>query len=140
MSEQNRSVVRRIVENHWNQKNPSLVTELFDAQATLYTPDGTLRGIAGASQLLAAYTNAFPNFRLHIDDLRSDEDAVTLRWTFTGTQNGPFGEIAASGRSVSVPGIAIFEIVDGKARDVHMLWDKFALIQEIGAPARKAAV
>jgi predicted ester cyclase len=77
--------VRRIIEEHWNEKNPSLVAELFDAKTTVYTPDGTLQGLDGASQLLAAYTAAFPDFRLSIDELLADGDKVTLRWTFTGT-------------------------------------------------------
>ena len=139
MSEQNKSVVRRIVEEHWNEKKPSLVAELFDAKATVYTPDGPLHGLDGASQLLAAYSTAFPDFRLNIDELLADGDKITLRWTFTGTQNGPLGGIAASGKSVSVPGIAIFQVASGKAREVRMLWDKYALMQQIGALAGQAA-
>jgi len=139
MSEQNKSVVRRIVEEHWNQKNPQLVTELFDAKTTLYTPDGALHGHDGAHQLLAAYRNAFPDFRLNIDDLLSDGDKVTLRWTFTGTQTGSLGEIAASGNSVSVQGIGIFQVTGGNAKEVHLVWDKYALMQQIGALARQAA-
>jgi steroid delta-isomerase-like uncharacterized protein len=139
MSEQNKVVVRRIVEDHWNKKNPPLVAEVFDEKATLYTPDGTLRGHEGALQLLAAYTAAFPDFRLIIDDLLVDGENVTLRWTFIGTHEGAFGVINASGKSVSVPGIAIFQIVDDKARDVRMVWDKYALLQQIGALASGAA-
>lgn len=140
MSEHNKSVVRRLVEDHWNKKNPSLVTEVFDANTILHTPDGTLHGHDGALQLLSAYTTAFPDFRLIIDDLLADGDNVTLRWTFTGTQKGPFSGVGASGKSVSVPGIAIFQIASGKAREVRMVWDKYALMQQIGALASRAAI
>jgi hypothetical protein len=37
MSEQNKAVVRRIVEDHWNKKNPAVVSGLFDAKAAIYT-------------------------------------------------------------------------------------------------------
>lgn len=140
MSEQNKSVVRRIVEDHWNKKNQQLVTELFDKNTSLYTPDGTLRGIEGASQLLAVYTAAFPDFRLIIDDLLVDGENVTLRWTFTGTHKGALSGINASGKSVGVPGIGIFQIASGKAKDVRMVWDKYALMQQIGALASRAAI
>ena len=139
MSEQNKSLVRRLVEEHWNEKNALLVTEVFDPKTTLHTPDGALKGHEGARQLLTAYTTAFPDFRLNIDELLSEGDSVTLRWTFTGTQKGPFGEIAASGKSVSVKGIGIFQVAAGKAKEVHLLWDKYALMQQIGALARQAA-
>lgn len=140
MSEQNKTVVRRLVEEHWNKKNPLLVTEVFDSKTTIHTPDGPLKGHEGAKQLLAAYTSAFPDFRLKIEDLLSDKDSVTMRWTFTGTHKGAFGEVAASGKSVSVKGIGIFQVAGGKAKEVHMMWDKYALMQQIGALARQTAV
>jgi hypothetical protein len=40
MSEQNRAIVRRIVEDYWNQRNPALAGELFAANCSLYTPYG----------------------------------------------------------------------------------------------------
>ncbi len=43
MSEQNKAVVRRIVEDHWNKKNRALSGELFAANYFLHTPDGDLQ-------------------------------------------------------------------------------------------------
>jgi steroid delta-isomerase-like uncharacterized protein len=139
MSEQSKSVVRRVVEEHWNKKNSPVVAEIFDVKATLYTPDGTLHGHDGVKQLLAGYAGAFPDFRVQIDELLSEGDNVTLRWTFTGTHKGPLGEIAASGKTVSVSGIGTFRVAAGRAREVHLIWDKYALMQQIGALARQAA-
>ena len=39
MSEENKVVVRRIVEDYWNKKNPSLADELFTANCSLHTPE-----------------------------------------------------------------------------------------------------
>jgi hypothetical protein len=52
MSEQNQAVVRRIIEDYWNEKNPALATELFAANCSLHTPDGDLHGMKGVAQLL----------------------------------------------------------------------------------------
>jgi hypothetical protein len=35
MSEQNKATVRRIVEDHWNKKNPALIGELFAMDCVL---------------------------------------------------------------------------------------------------------
>ena len=51
MSEQNKATVRRIVEDHWNKKNPALIGELFATDCVLHTPDGALKGQDGARQL-----------------------------------------------------------------------------------------
>jgi uncharacterized protein (DUF3084 family) len=52
MSEQNKAVVRRVIEDHWNAKNRALVPELFAPTVTIHTPDGVLNGLDGASALL----------------------------------------------------------------------------------------
>jgi len=133
MSEQNKTIVRRIVEEHWNKKNAALVSELFASNVSLDTPDGVLTGLEGASFLLQAYATAFPDFRLIIDDLLADGNQVVFRWTFTGSHRGPLAGIAASGRQVSVPrGIGIFRINAGKVDQGYLAWDKYALLQQLG--------
>jgi len=133
MSEQNKAVVRRIVEEHWNRKNPSLVGELFSTNCSLHTPDGVLQGLEGASLLYEAYATAFPDFRLGVDDTLADGNRVAVRYTFTGTHNGSLAAVPASGRPVSVQGIVIFRLDGAKVDDVRFVWDKFALLQQIGA-------
>jgi steroid delta-isomerase-like uncharacterized protein len=141
MSEQNKAVVRRLFEEHWNAKNPALVSELFAPTVSLHTPDGVLTGLDGASFLLQAYATAFPDFHLAIDDLVGDGDKVAVRWTFTGTQRGPFADVPASGKRVNVPnGIAIYRLAAGKIGEGHFAWDKYALLQQLGVlPASSAA-
>jgi steroid delta-isomerase-like uncharacterized protein len=138
MSQEDKGVVRRIVEEHWNKKNPELIGELFAATVAIHTPDGVLHGHDGAKQLLNGYASAFPDYGLNIDDLLTDGDKVTLRWTFTGTHTGSLAGIAASGRAVRVGGLGIFQIAAGKATELRLVWDKFALMQQIGALATQA--
>ena len=134
MSEQNKAVVRRVIEDHWNAKNRALVPELFAPTVTIHTPDGVLNGLDGASALLQAYATAFPDFRLIIDDLVADGDKVAFRWTFNGTHRGPLADIRASGKQVSVSNnVGIFRIADGKVNESRLCWDKYALLQQLGA-------
>src|SRR5262245_21477880 len=92
MSEQNKAVVRRVIEDHWNAKNHALARELFAPTVSFHTPDGVLNGLDGASTLLQVYTAAFPDFHLITDDLVAECDKVAFRYTFEGTHKGPFGE------------------------------------------------
>ena len=140
MSEQNKAVVRRLFEDHWNAKNPALVSELFGPTVSLHTPDGALTGLDGASFLLQAYATAFPDFHLTIDDLVADGDKVVVRWTFTGTHRGPFADVPATGKRVNVPnGIAIYRLAGGKVGEGHLAWDKYALLQQLGVLATSSA-
>jgi steroid delta-isomerase-like uncharacterized protein len=133
MSEQNKAVVRRIVEDHWNKKNSALIGELFATNCAFHTPDGALQGQDGAKQLYDAYATAFPDFNLRADDILADGNKVVVRYTFTGTHKGPLAVVPASGKQANVQGVVIFRLAGGKADDVHFVWDKFALMQQIGA-------
>ena len=134
MSEQSKEVVRRVVDEHWNKKNPDLVSELFAPNMTLDTPDGVLSGHEGAHALLQAYETAFPDFHLATDDLFANGDQVVIRWTFTGTNTGSLAGMAPSGNKISVSrNIGIFRVDGGKVVGGHLNWDKYALLQQIGA-------
>ena len=134
MSEQNKAVVRRLIEEHWNAKQAGLVGELFDPSATLHTPDGALSGLDGASFLLQAYATAFPDFQIAVHDMLAENDLVAVRYTFTGTQRGPLAELPATGRPVTVSdGTFIFRMSAGKIVEGHLMWNKYALLQQLGA-------
>ena len=133
MSEENKTMVRRIVEDHWNKKNPALIGELFATNCAFHTPDGALQGQDGARQLYNAYATAFPDFRLTIDDILADGNKVVVRYTFTGTHKGPLAVVPASGKQANVQGMVIFHLASGKADEVRFVWDKFALMKQIGA-------
>lgn len=133
MSEQNKAVVRRIVEEHWNKKNVTLIGELFATTCALHTPDGVVQGQDGARQLYTAYATAFPDFRVQIDDMLADGNHVVVRYTFVGTHLGPLAAVPASGRQVNVQGMVIFRLVGSQADEVRFVWDKFALMEQIGA-------
>lgn len=134
MSEQNKEVVRRVVDDHWNKKNPNLVSELFSPTMSLDTPDGVLAGHEGAHALLKAYETAFPDFHLATDDLLADGDQVVIRWTFTGTNTGPLAGVAPTGNKVSVSrNLGIFQVKGGKIAGGQLNWDKYGLFQQLGA-------
>ena len=140
MSEQNKAVVRSLFEDHWNRKNGALVRELYAPTVSLDTPDGVLTGLEGASQLLQAYSTAFPDFHLAIEDLIAEGDKVVVRWTFTGTNRGPLADIPATGKNVNVPnGIAICRLTEGKISEGHFAWNKYALLQQLGVLAASSA-
>lgn len=133
MSEENKRVVRRILEEHYNRKNAALASELFAPGVSLHTPDGVFTGLDGASALLQAYATAFPDFNLAIDELVAEADRVVVRYRFTGTNRGPLGDIPATGKRVNVAdGIGIYRLAAGKVTQAHFAWDKYGLLQQLG--------
>ncbi len=132
MSEQNKAVVRRLFEDHWNAKNEALVSDVFAPAVSISTPDGVFTGLKGASALFQSYATPFPDFELAIEELIAEGDNVVVRWTFRGTHRGPL----AVGKKVKVPnGIAIYRITDGKIGEGTMAWNKYELLRQLGLVA-----
>ena len=46
MSEQNKALMSRIIEELWNNKNPAVIGEFYAENYVGHTPDGVLKGHA----------------------------------------------------------------------------------------------
>jgi steroid delta-isomerase-like uncharacterized protein len=132
MSADNKAHVRRIIEEGWNSKNPSTFDGRIAAEFVSHTPNGDFEGLDGYKQLYQVYVTAFPDCHFTIDSLIGDEDMVSLSYTFNGTHTGPLQDAPATGRRVSVPGVSVSRIVDGKSVEEHVLWDQLGLLQQLG--------
>jgi predicted ester cyclase len=133
MSEQNKALMSRIVEELWNKKNPRVIDELYADNYVGHTPDSILKGHAGARQHYNTYIAAFPDCRIAIDGMVAEGDKVSVRWTATGTHRGELAGIAPTGKRISVPGNLTVRISGGKVVEDHSLWDTLKLAQQIGA-------
>src|SRR5437764_1381191 len=71
-------------------------------------------GIEGIRNLFATLHNAFPDAHVTLDDVLAEGDKVVVRSTLSGTHQGTFMGIPATGRHVSITGIDIVRMRDGK--------------------------
>jgi steroid delta-isomerase-like uncharacterized protein len=134
MAEQkNKTLLRRIVEELWNQKHLAVIDELYAENYVGHTPNGVLHGRAGVRQHVTTYITAFPDCRISIDDMVAERDKVSVRWTATGTHRGELAGIAATGNRINVPGNLTALMSGGKVIEEHNLWDTLKLAQQIGA-------
>ena len=134
MAEQkNKTLMRRIVEELWNQKHLAVIDELYDENYVGHTPNGVLQGRDGIRQHVTTYITAFPDCKITIDDILAEDDKVTVRWTATGTPRGELAGIAPTGKQITVPGSLTVRISGGKVVEEHNVWDTLKLAQQIGA-------
>jgi steroid delta-isomerase-like uncharacterized protein len=92
----------------------------------------------GVKQLFRMYTAAFPDLRMEAQDILVDGDKVVARVRGTGTQQGEFMGMPATGKSVDVQLIDIIRFGDdGLAHEHWGVFDALAMMQQLGAiPAR----
>ena len=88
----------------------------------------------GVKQLFHMYRGAFPDLRMDVQDVLVSGDKAVARVRATGTHEGEFMGMAATGRSVDVQLIDIIRFGDdGLACEHWGVFDALALMQQLGA-------
>lgn len=89
---------------------------------------------AGATQYFRMLIAAFPDLRMVPEDVIASGDKAVARVRVTGTHEGPFMGISATGKRVEVQLIDIIRFSDdGLARAHWGLVDQLAMMQQLGA-------
>lgn len=134
MSEENKAVFRRYVEEIGNEGNLDLVDEIFSDYAS-HQPDGSVleRSPEDVKRFMGEFRSAFPDFHTTIEDQIAEDDKVVTRWTMRGTHEGEFRGIAPTGKQISVTGIGIFRFSDGKVVESWDNFDQLGMMQQLGA-------
>ena len=134
-TEQNKALVRQMVEEVFNQGNVSKADEFlapnFVEREEL--PPGIPRDREGVKQLTTMLRNAFPDFKARIDDIVAEGDKVVIRQTWSGTHKGEFMGVPPTGKSVSFGVIDIIRIAGGKGVEHWGQMDSMGLMQQLGA-------
>jgi steroid delta-isomerase-like uncharacterized protein len=88
----------------------------------------------GVKQLFRMYTAAFPDLRMEAEDVLVSGDKVVARVRGTGTHQGEFLGMPATGKSVDVQLIDIIRFGDdGLAHEHWGVFDALAMMQQLGA-------
>jgi predicted ester cyclase len=79
-----------------------------------------------------AFYAGFPDIHHVLDEVVATGDGAAVRFTLLGTHTADFMGIPPTGRSISVPAIALLTIRDGRVAHLRAIFDRFGLMQQIG--------
>lgn len=134
MSEANKALVRRFYDEAFNKGNIAVLDELCAANFTDHNAaPGQAPGLEGVKRMITMYRIAFPDGQITVDDIIVEGDKVAVRSTMRGTHRGEFMGIAPTGKQVSVGGIDIVRVANGKAVEVWHMEDNLGMMQQLGA-------
>ena len=136
-----KAVVRREVEA-FNADKLETFDEIISPDYVGHDPaqPEPIRGPKGAKEQMGGYRAAFPDVILTIDQQVAEGDTVVTRWTARGTHEGELMGIAPTGKQVTVTGVTIERVVDGKIVEGNDQWDALGLLQQLGAVSMPAQV
>jgi steroid delta-isomerase-like uncharacterized protein len=134
MSEQNKKVVRSLVDELWNKGNLQVADELI-APAYLHhdpsSPDFG-KGPESEKKRVNLYRTAFHDFRLNIEDLLAEGETVVARWSCRGVHKGDLNGIAPTGKQFAITGVTIARLSNGKIVEGFVNWDALGLMRQLG--------
>ena len=131
--EENKALVRREIEEVWNQGKLDLIDEIFAADFVCHiagSPD--IQGPEGEKQFASMFRTAFPDIKFTIEDQIAEGDKVVNRWTYTATHKGELMGISPTGVQVTVTGITIGRYAGGKVLEIWVNSDALGLMQQLG--------
>ncbi|HET7479523.1 MAG TPA: ester cyclase [Rubrobacteraceae bacterium] len=141
-AEENKAIVRRVIEECFNQGNLDVIDELIAPDYVDHDPamPEEVRGPEGFRQFVSMYRSAFPDIHIQIKDQVAEGDRVAMRWVATGTHDGELIGIAPTGNRVTTPGMSIDRISGGKVAETRDNYDAMGMMTQLGViPAPQEA-
>ena len=135
MSEQNKKTVRRAFEEGWNNGKLDIFDEICDAGYVNHDPSRAAMehvDVAGYKQFVGGTLAAFPDCAFTILDQIAEGDKTDTRWQVSGTHQGEFLGIPATGKNALMTGMSIHRFVGGKIAEEWSNWDALGLLQQLG--------
>lgn len=136
MSEQNKALARREIEEIFNGSN-------LDAAEEIYAPDfidhdrslaWEMHGPEEMKEYVRIFHSAFPDFQVTLEDQIAEADKVVNRWTVQGTHQEEFMGTAPTGKEVEFTGIHISRVnEEDKLQESWENYDALGLLRQIGA-------
>ncbi len=133
----NKTLVRRYIEEVFGkQHNLALIDEIlsgdfFEYQDYDSSDERDVQGREEWKKVANMYFSAFPDLQCTIEDLIAEGDKVACRWTTRATHKGNFLGVAPTNRRITVTGISIFRIAEGKIVEGRTNWDLMGLLKQL---------
>jgi steroid delta-isomerase-like uncharacterized protein len=136
MPMENRAIVRRIYEEVWNKRRIELLDELLSPTHALQAPNvsGSEVGPQAYRRQVFALLKGFPDLQMTIEDIFGEDEKIVVEWTLSGTHDGKFLGIPATHKKVSVDGVTIHHVANGKVIDSSANWNALSLMKQLGTP------
>ncbi len=111
--------------------------EDYDTVRSCLAPNYDDHGAADASsadeavEILKSTHEAFPDIEVSTNDLIEEGELVAFRGHFSGTHQGEFIGIPASGARVRFEALEIFKVIDGKITESWGYWPNSEIVEQI---------
>jgi steroid delta-isomerase-like uncharacterized protein len=128
----NKVIYRRFIDEIFNEGRLEKLDEVL-SPAYIYhdAPEGAMPGPEGVKRVVTMFRTAFPDLKITIDDQVAEGDKVCSRTTMRGTHQGTIFGVPPTGRSVSMHGMTMARIADGRVVESWVKNDLTGLMRQL---------
>jgi steroid delta-isomerase-like uncharacterized protein len=131
MSEENRALAKRWMDEVWNQRREDTIDEMLTSNTLGHMEGAEIRGPTEFRQVRDMLLAAFHDLSIVVEDTVAEGSHVVVRWTVSGTHEGDGLGIKATQRPVDFRGITWLRFANGKVVEGWDAWNQGALIQSL---------
>ncbi len=130
--EENKSIVRRFFEVGPSKGDLDAANELLAPGFVLHVPLPCSPGVRGIDEVVSACRAAFQDLDVTVEDMVTEGDMVAARFTARGVHNGAFMGLPPTGKPITMTGIEIFRLENGKIAELWGEANLLGLMQQLG--------
>jgi steroid delta-isomerase-like uncharacterized protein len=131
--ETNKVVIGRFIEEVINQNRMDRADDLVVEDFVELDPfPGQRPGREGLKEVLGMMRTAFPDIHWLVEEMVAEGDTVVTRFIWKGTHRSAFLGVPATGRGVTVKGVVIDQLADGKMSKSRLLIDSLGVLRQLG--------
>jgi len=120
----------------WNKGRLDAIDELLAEDGIVHglgEAGGEVSGPAAFRPFVERLRGAFPDIEVKVEQVVDDGDLIAARWVATMTHMGDNLGMPASGKRVTVTGMSMTRLRDGKLVEGWNNWDMLSLMQQVDA-------
>jgi len=130
---QGKSIVRRVLDEAFNQGNLTIVDELVAPDGISHHSSwGTPANRMGLKQLIAMFRTAFPDLSCEVEDEITQDNKVAAHWKMRGTHTGPFLGNPPTSKPIVVQGLIYVCIENDQITESWLMIDQMSVLQQLG--------
>ena len=133
LEEQNKELARKMMDA-WTRNDIEALKEIFAPNYVFYYPSGNTNTISRSDvfKMRGMLQSGFPDLDFNMEDLYAEDDIVIFRFIQTGTHQGEYMGIPATGKKINGSGILISRVKKGKIIEQWEEFNSLGVMQQLG--------
>lgn len=128
---ENKELIRRI-EDAINDRDSDAIADIYAENFVFHGELEDLHGLDEFNNYLQGLYDAFPDLTITIEEVVAEDDMAAVRYTGTGTHEQEYKGVEPTGEEVTISGMRIARIEDGKITEAWGQTSNLSLLAQLG--------